>query len=102
MKKLPDSKIVLREGCVVGLDVWTLWNGEPAKTICIKKLGEKFSAYVGDPEHGGRYREGNNLSAVLMGMHANVISGYEKLFSQKNPDPEILHQLFPGYVIEVA
>jgi len=108
--ELPPSKVYLnKEGRVVQVETWTLWNGEPWCTIDIgletnpnvRARGEYF-AHIGSPEHGGGSVWGS-LEQVLAGLHPEIQKQYLQLFGFEKPDQSAVDQLgFRGYRIQEA
>jgi hypothetical protein len=101
MVNLPKSKIVVKDGRVQSIEEWVLWNKIPAKTISIKRTENGFSSLIGDPEHGGSFREGVNLLDVLEGLHLDIKVKYIMLFEKQNVNVSYLQLHYPKYAIEV-
>ncbi len=97
---LPSSKIVIKSGRVTSVVEYTMWNTEPAKTLSAKRELIGFSAYIGDPEHGGRTRRGT-LGRVFGALHPNVKVKYVKLFRMRVATPEKVKKLFPRHEVYV-
>ena len=102
MTKLPASKIVVSKGMVQSIEVWTLWNGDPARTTLITRTSKGFTSSIGDPEHGGRSREGVELGDVMGGLHRNVRAKYELLFGMHDATEGQLRRYFPNYEIKMT
>ncbi|MBX4188125.1 MAG: hypothetical protein KW793_03245 [Candidatus Doudnabacteria bacterium] len=101
MKKQPEltNKVVIKDGKVVRVDVWCLWNRVPWMTI---KIGQEtdptrltegeFYSHISDPEHGGGSMRGS-LDQVLEGLHPRIKANYVALFGLNNPNQATIGQL---------
>ena len=87
MDEMPDSTITIQAGRVVSLSDWTLWNLEPCETtrICRNADGT-FTADIGEPEHGGRVDQGEDLVELLTNwLHPNIRGPIIEAFALQKP-----------------
>jgi len=97
--KLPPSTVTVKDGKVMRIQKWTLWNSKPFATITISRDEEGiFYSSIGDPEHGTEEKLGV-LQHVIAALHPEVQSSYRQAFNAKNPTKEQLQKLFPKHQI---
>lgn len=91
---LPHDRIRVKNGQVVHISQFTLWNNEPWETMTIqRKAPDLFYMAMGEPEHGGGSTEGT-LDEVLAGLHPNIAENIRLILTATNPDEHTLHQLW--------
>lgn len=92
LRDLPPSTIMVKNGRVMAVEQWTLWNLVPSITMHIQRLDDgTFVSYIGDPEHGGGSSRAEQLASVLEGLHPEIKQGYLDLFALENPDEAAIH-----------
>ena len=103
LPECPKSKITIRDGQVVALEEWTLWNLVPWVTIEMRREPAGFYCATGDPEHGGGSDRGT-LEHVLAFFHEKIADGYRRLFELKDATVESVRALGfkRGYEVVVA
>jgi hypothetical protein len=103
--QLPPSKIVIKDGQVVSLEDWVLWNGEPAQTLFIERQADgQFFCSAGDPEHGGGSTSGT-LAEIMewMSYHPKFRGPMTKVFELENAtEASVLETGLDRYKIEIV
>ena len=97
--ELPPCIVIIKDGQVVQVDEWVLWNSEPWMTRQIVRKKDLFVGYISNPE-GGRTNRGS-LSAILSGLHPQVQAQYVALFSLQNADEAAIQSIegFKGHKV---
>ncbi|PIR89281.1 MAG: hypothetical protein COU07_00055 [Candidatus Harrisonbacteria bacterium CG10_big_fil_rev_8_21_14_0_10_40_38] len=94
-KPHPD-KIIVREGRVVYLEEWTLWNGSEEMTPQAEmKNKDDFSVFSYDPEHGGSLpvHRKTMLEAASEVFHGNIAKKIADLFDLENPTEDEIRDI---------
>ena len=80
-RQLPRNEVRIKGGRVVKVSEWVDWNGQIHECVRISRLEDgSFSAYIGDPEHGGRMLSGSSMAEAMPYMHVKIVRQYEEAF----------------------
>ena len=97
--KLPPDKIVVKNGQVIRIEEWTLWNLQPWCCITITRQEDEFLCNISEPEHGGGTTRGKSIEKAVSQLHPDISAPFIQAFKISNATRESLKEIFPKHKI---
>jgi len=99
VENMPKDNIIVKDGKVVKIEEWTLWNGQHWPTIVIERENDQFRIQLSDPEHGGNTVRGS-VDKILSCLHENFCGPLKQALTLTDATEEKLNKILPKYVVK--